>query len=380
MSNPADVRGLRVLMTTDAVGGVWSYALYLTRELCKRGAEVVLACSGPEPSPEQRAEVQAIPGLGLEHAAHSLEWMDDPWTDVDREGERLLQIARTFKPDLVHLNGYCHAALPWGVPTIVVAHSCVVSWWRSVFRDDPPERYREYRARVALGLSCCDTVVAPSASMLQSLREAYGYSGPAAVIFNGAPVIEYFRRPKQPFYLAAGRMWDRAKNLELVIHAAPRLPWPVRVAGEGIVGSEASPVQAMGRLARADLARVMSEASVFLHPARYEPFGLAPLEAGLSGAALILAGLDSLREIWGETALYVATEDPDELVDAATRLANDPMLRHSLARKAELRARELSSAAMARSYGELYRVTMAQARGGSLAPTSSQPAPQPQQA
>jgi len=356
-------------MTTDAVGGVWSHALYLTRELCKRGAEVVLACSGPAPSPDQGAEVKAIPGLVLEHRAYSLEWMDDPWTDVDRGGEWLLELARAFKPDLVHVNGYCHAALPFGVPTIVVAHSCVVSWWRAVFGSDPPERYRTYRERVTLGLSCCDTVVAPSTSMLQSVREAYGYSGPAAVIFNGASAIEYFRRPKQPFYLAAGRMWDRAKNLDLVVDAGPRLPWPVRVAGEGFVGSAASRVQGMGRLARADLARLMGEASVFLHPARYEPFGLAPLEAGLCGAALILAGLDSLREVWGETALYVSSDDPDELVDAATRLANDPVLRHSLASRAELRARELSSAAMARSYGELYRVTMAQAAGPKRRPS-----------
>jgi glycogen synthase len=380
MSNTPVVRGLRVLMTTDAVGGVWSYALYLTRELCRRGAEVLLACSGPEPSPDQRAEAAAIPGLRLEHASYRLEWMDDPWADVDRAGHWLLDLARTFGAHLVHLNGYCHAALPWGVPSIVVAHSCVVSWWRAVFCSDAPERYAVYRERVTLGLSRCNAVVAPSASMLQSLREAYGYVGAASVIFNGASSLEYFPRAKQPFFLAAGRMWDRAKNLELVVRAGPRLPWPARVVGEGFAGSGECGVEATGRLARADLARLMGEASVFLHPARYEPFGLAPLEAALSGAALVLGGVDSLREIWGDAAFYVSIDDPGELVHTATRLASDPLLRHSQACKAELRARQLSSTAMARSYAELYELTIAQATNRSGVTSMPRAAEQQQQA
>ena len=111
----------------------------------------------------------------------------------------------------------------------------------------------------------------------------------------------------------------------------------------------------------------MSEAPVFLHPARYEPFGLAPLEAALSGAALVLGRIDSLLEIWGQAALYVSTDDPSELAHTATRLADDQSLRHSLASKAELRARELSSAAMAEGYADLYRRVMAEAHHPSVA-------------
>ena len=33
-------------------------------------------------------------------------------------------------------------------------------------------------------------------------------------------------------------------------------------------------------------------------PARYEPFGLSILEAALSGCALVLGDLPSLRELW----------------------------------------------------------------------------------
>ena len=35
------------------------------------------------------------------------------------------------------LNAYVHAALPFGRPVLVVAHSCVTSWWRAVHETDP---------------------------------------------------------------------------------------------------------------------------------------------------------------------------------------------------------------------------------------------------
>jgi len=367
-------------MTTDAVGGVFSYALNLTRELCRRGAEVVLACMGPEPGADQRAEVEAVSGLRLEYAPYSLEWMDEPWIEVERAGQWLLGLAREFGADVVHLNGYCHAALPWAAPTVVVAHSCVVSWWRAVFGQDAPGRYQAYRERVSLGLCQASAVVAPSASMLSQLREAYGDFGSASVIFNGISSAEYFRRPKQPFYLAAGRLWDRAKNMELIVSASAGLPWPVRVVGEGFSGSPGARVQSTGRLARADLARLMGHASVFLHPARYEPFGLAPLEAALSGAALILGRLDSLREVWGEAALYTSPEDPDELTRTATSLADDPRRRHSLSHKAEHRARELSNAVMADKYAELYQRLLSEPRPTIASRTLARSPLQPQQA
>ena len=43
----------------------------------------------------------------------------------------------------------------------------------------------------------------------------------------------------------------------------------------------------------------MARASIYALPARYEPFGLSILEAALSGAALVLGDIPSLREVWG---------------------------------------------------------------------------------
>ena len=50
----------KVLLTTDAVGGVWTYALDLAAGLRALGFVTTLAVLGPEPSPVQLAEAQRI--------------------------------------------------------------------------------------------------------------------------------------------------------------------------------------------------------------------------------------------------------------------------------------------------------------------------------
>lgn len=57
------------------------------------------------------------------------------------------------------------------------------------------------------------------------------------------------------------------------------------------------------------LAQWYAHAAIYALPARYEPFGLSALEAGLSGCALVLGDIPSLREIWGDAALFVPPDD-----------------------------------------------------------------------
>src|SRR5215211_4050794 len=49
-----------VLMTTDAIGGVWTYSLELARSLAAHRIHVLLATMGQPLSPEQQAEAAAI--------------------------------------------------------------------------------------------------------------------------------------------------------------------------------------------------------------------------------------------------------------------------------------------------------------------------------
>ncbi|HYP18243.1 MAG TPA: glycosyltransferase, partial [Opitutus sp.] len=149
----------RILMTADTVGGVWTYALDLCRGLAAHDIQVVLATMGGVPNAHQRAEVAALgSAVQLHESDYLLEWMDDPWRDVAAAGEWLLELERIHAPDVVHLNGYAHAALPWSSPTLVVAHSCVYSWWRAVKREAPPDHWHTYHTAVRRGLEHADLV------------------------------------------------------------------------------------------------------------------------------------------------------------------------------------------------------------------------------
>jgi glycogen synthase len=369
-------RPLRVLMTADTVGGVFTYALDLTRALAPLDVEVVLATMGRLPTREQRRAMAAIRNLTVVESSYRLEWMDDPWEDVARAGGFLLDLERRYAPDIVHLNGYAHAGLPFRAPVLVVAHSCVLSWWRAVKSEPAPERYAQYRDRVRAGLMQADHVVAPTQAMLRALERHYGRLPRASVIANGCDPTAFWPREKRPYVAAAGRMWDEAKNLETLDRAARALPWPVRIAGEAAApeGSGAGERKAvgatmLGQLPRSAVAELLGHASVYAFPARYEPFGLSVLEAAASGCALVLSDIASFRELWEGAALFVAPNDERALADAIHALIADPSLREVLARRARFSARRFDLPTFANRYRTRYDelvATVKQERGESI--------------
>src|SRR5438270_4071040 len=166
-----DRRLERVLMTADTLRGVWTYALQLIRNL--PSVEFTLATMGAPLSVSQRQQAALLQNLKIRESDFALEWMNEPWDEVDRAGQWLLQIAREIAPDLIHLNGYTHATLCWNAPVLVIAHSCIVSWWHAVKVAEPPPQYDEYRRRVRAGLIAADLVIAPTRAILDSLRENY---------------------------------------------------------------------------------------------------------------------------------------------------------------------------------------------------------------
>jgi glycosyltransferase involved in cell wall biosynthesis len=358
--------GMRVLMTADAVGGVWTYAMELARALGRdHRIAVTLATMGPPPSKRQAAEAAAIPDLELVTGGFRLEWMDDAWRDAGAAGQWLLDVAHTSSASLVHLNGYVHAALPWPQPVLVAGHSCCVSWAAAVHRGVDGSAaggtLGGYRAAVRGGLRAADWVVAPSRAMLASLERWYGplaqSSGRSTRLFRPGR--------KERFVFAAGRLWDEAKNVSAVVSVAPRLRWPVAVAGPAAIGSadrvRLPGVRHVGALESDEMSSWLARAAIFAAPARYEPFGLLALEAALSGCALVLGDIDSLREVWGDAADFVPPDDHDALHDAIAALIASPdrLVKRGLAARA--RAVQFTPERMASAYADLYQALASRA-------------------
>ncbi len=367
----------RVLMTADAVGDVWTYALELTRALAPHGVEVTLATMGAPLSRGQWAEARGIPSLAIEEGRFRLEWMDDAWDDVRAAGDWLLDLEHRLRPDVVHLNGYAHGALPWLRGPLVVGHACRLSWWRAVRGEEAPPREDRYREAVTAGLRAAGRVVTPSRDLLASLQAHYGPLAGAEVIPHARRADRATPRPeREPFILSVGSPWDEAKNIAALEAAAPRVGWPVKLAGDARHPSErkAEPrqLQWMGHLEPHVLAEWMARAAIFALPARYAPFGLTALEAALSGCALVLADLPSLREVWGdEAACFVPPDDVEALVAALELLRKDPALRARLALRARARALTFTPREMASRYLSVY--ARLEGARGSASPASPPP-------
>lgn len=349
-------------MTSDCVGGVWTYSLELASELERRGHEVVLATMGGSLSDAQQSDLAAAGLFASDGRDHRLEWMDDPWEDVRAAGQWLLELASLYSVDLAHLNVFSPAALSWPCPVVVVAHSDVATWWRAVKGKDAPADWDRYRDHVAAGLAAADSVVAPTQAMADSLNAAFAVPR-VDVIHNGRSWPETSHPTKEPLLVSVGRVWDEAKNIRVAAEAAQALPWPLKVAGEGEVAGAAS----LGRLPPAEVAALLQRASIFVEPARYEPFGLAALEAAQAGCALVLGDIASLREVWADAAIYVPPEDVEKLRSVLVRLIHDPAELGERQAAARARARLYPASAMADGYETLYgrlAVRAAQQVGG----------------
>lgn len=346
-------------MTADTVGGIWTYALDLARALAPHGVQIALATMGRLPSPAQCAEAAFVRGLTLYPSAFALEWMDNPWDDITRAGNWLLGLEAECQPDIVHLNGYVHGGLPWSAPTLMAGHSCVLSWWQAVHGTSAPPEWQRYHDEVQRGLQAAKLVAAPTQAMLDALQAFYGPLTATCVAPNGRNAAGFKPGSKQPVVFSAGRLWDDAKNIRTLAEIAPDLPWPVRVAGEtappGGQAQAFSGVQLLGCLPPAEIASRLAEAAIYALPARYEPFGLSALEAGLSGCALVLGDIPSLREVWADAALYAAPDNPDALRGAISRLISDVPLRREMSARALARARTYTLERMAGGYLEAYQ-------------------------
>jgi glycosyltransferase involved in cell wall biosynthesis len=221
---------------------------------------------------------------------------------------------------------------------------------------------------VRAGLRAADKVVAPSAAMLAALERHYGPLPHGSVVHNGRDASRYRgAAEKEDFVLTAGRLWDEAKNVAALNRVAVELPCAVCVAGDdrhpdaaaGDGRMAADHLVMLGRLDEQAMADWLARAAVYALPARYEPFGLSVLEAALSGCALVLSDIPSLRELWDGAAAFVDPDDAAAFSAALRRAVEDKPGQRRLAALARVRAARYSAAAMGWAYAELYKVLVA---------------------
>jgi glycosyltransferase involved in cell wall biosynthesis len=346
---------MRILMTADAVGGVWTFASGLAETFASSGAKVHLVTMGPAPRADQRGMLTSSK-VRLIETDLALEWQDPQGDDVCRARRRLAEIERRIAPDIIHLNSFREGAFDWKAPIVVTAHSCVHSWGRAC--NDTAwlgqRKWRHYSYATAAGLDRANAWVSPTRAFRDVMAELYRPASPGRVIWNGLVSAAPTGARKEELVLAAGRMWDGAKNLAALADASLGLDWPVFVAGPPGASVETA-VHLLGNLSYRELQSWMHRAAIFVSPARYEPFGLSVLEAAAAGCALLLSDIPTFRELWDGAALFCDPTDHQALHDALAGLCSDGEKRAELQRAARARSRDFPLARTAKAYADLYR-------------------------
>lgn len=209
-----------LLMTADAVGGVWTYALDLARGLSGAGLRVTLALLGPSPQPDQRAAARAVPGLELIDTGLPLDWMAEEPAAIRRSAVALGALgalARRLGVDLVHLNSPALAA--------------------------------------EAGFT--------SAAFAAATAALHGVP-PPVVVRNGRSPSQGGTAVRERLVFTAGRLWDEGKNIATLDAAAATLTTPLIAAGplEGPDGSRRTlrHAQGVGRLDAAAVAAWVARA------------------------------------------------------------------------------------------------------------------------
>jgi glycosyltransferase involved in cell wall biosynthesis len=352
---------MRLFMTADAVGGVWTYALDLAQGLADRGVSTTLAVLGPRPDTARAARARSIPGLELLLTGLPLDWVEPDPRAITAASERLADLAARAGADLVQLNSAALGGAAFPAPVVAAAHSCVATWQQAVRREPLPPDLRWRAALAARGYEAADAVVAPSRAFALTTAERYGLRRAPTVVRNGRAPVRAPNAAGEPVHevFAAGRLWDEGKNLAVLDRAAARIQAPVVAAGPlhaphgGTVRFQR--LISVGPLSSAEVARRLQARPVFVAPSLYEPFGLSVLEAAQAGCALVLSDIPTFRELWHGAADFVSPYDEAALAAAVNALLADPARRARQGQAARARARRYSLQAMVAGMLGVYR-------------------------
>src|SRR3982751_3746834 len=318
--------GTRLLLVTDAVGGVWVYSLELARALRPLGIEAVLAVMGPSPTEKQRDEAAAFE---LIDTGLPLEWLHTSATESRRAGAEMAALATSVNADLVQT---CSAALLAGAdfsrPCVAVQHSCVASWWAAVKGTRLASEFEWRRELVERGLQRASTVVAPTVAFAAETARLYDVGWPVTTVHNGRRPRFLRDLPQGDFVFTASRLWDEGKNVATLDRAAARLKVPFQAAGptRGPNGARAriEHADSLGQLSDTRIAGLFAARPIYASAALYEPFGLSVLEAAQAGCALVLSDIPTHREIWGGAAIFVPARNDQAFAIAIEGLIDNP--------------------------------------------------------
>jgi glycosyltransferase involved in cell wall biosynthesis len=367
---------LRVLVLcyefTPVGGGGAKVAENLIEQLLRRGDEVDLVTMGFDDLPliQRRGNltIHRVP-CGRRKVASC-----DPHEMlfyILRALPLVLRLVRERQPDINHTHfifpdGVLAAIVSriTGLPFIVTAHGSDVP-------GDNPDRFqllhRVLKPLWKFVVRSAECIVCPSEYIKELLLES-APGTPCAVIPNGIDVDRYAsHKPREKRILVVSRLVER-KGVQYLLHALKGLQhdYEVCVVGDGDYLRTLKALAAELDVAvnftgfvdnKSHRFRELLEVSeIFVFTSSAENFPIVLLEAMSAGLAIITADDTGCREVVGDTAIKVPSQNPEAIRTALVELMQDPERRAALGRAARGRAEsKFTEEAVADQYHETYR-------------------------
>jgi glycosyltransferase involved in cell wall biosynthesis len=221
-------------------------------------------------------------------------------------------------------------ALPWfvPVPAVVTVHDLAPLLLPGI---KPRRHHRAFDRLLRRSVRAATRVIAVSETTAADARRLWGLpEEKLRVVPNGvderfAPGDEAAARAAvatrfgldEPYVLAVGVVEPR-KGLDVLVEAARAQAWRLVLVGDAgfrgeriLADAKAAGARHLGRVEDDELVELYRGAIALAAPARYEGFGLTPLEAMACGTpAVIAAGSGGLEEVSGKATVVVADRTP----------------------------------------------------------------------
>jgi starch synthase len=376
----------------NVYGGAGVHVEYLTRELARLdGARhtVQVLCFGDQSVQEANLTVRGIqPNCDIPCQDSRRSKLMDPLV------RDLAMAAIIDKADVVHCHTWythfagCLVQQLTGAALVLTTHSLEPHRpWKA---EQLGAAYRASSWLEKTAYQNADGVVAVSEAMREDVHDLYGVSpGRIRVIPNGIDLDQYQSTPDRaapakyqidpdkPFVLFVGRI-TRQKGIIHLVNALKYLrPGTQVVLCAGAPDTEeigremaerveqarretANPIIWIAQMVpKSEVIALYSQASVFVCPSVYEPFGIINLEAMACGTPVVASAVGGIKEVVvsGETGLLVPFEargatdfeprDPErfarDLADAMNDLLADPERRRQMALRSRQRVERLFS-------------------------------------
>jgi glycosyltransferase involved in cell wall biosynthesis len=335
------------------IGGSERHLLTLLPALAERGLDVAfVGLDDPAWNPSDFYDALTVPALRLRSPRDA-----DPFL--------LGRLLRSLRADVVHTH-LVHADVYGGVAAKLRGAKLV-----STKHNDDPFRRGAFRHVERQLLRMADRVVAITDALRDfTVQEVGAPESKVQTIhygLDGLPERWGDNPPDQVpsrvrILLSTSRLTPQ-KGIDVAIRALPSLPGDtvLVVLGEG---PERTGLEALGRelgvedrvflLGRVpDVAAWLRRATLYVHPARWEGFGLGVLEAMQASLPVVATRVSSLPELVvdGVTGRLVPVDDPQGLAAAIARALDEPELG---AAGQERAVSEFSVARMADRHAALY--------------------------